>query len=330
MQDILSSHANGERTRRHPHYLKSTVYCGTCGSRLLVEMSKSRSGVYYPYFMCGGRHSKRTDCRQKAVLISEVEERIEEHYGRVALDPEFRRVVEAMLLEDLKAARADAEVERQQMHREREKLERRRDKLMEAHYQGAVPVDLLKREQDRIADALLEIASRLKAADVEFEVVQRNLAAALELSENCALAYKTAPDHVRKLFNQAFFKRVLVYSDTRVEAELAPPFDVLLDGGLEATLNDVAPQDPQDTKEPTQSSGLLRKPTNSNRSALRHSVLSLAHGLSNTFMVGLTVCEFTTSWTPVSEHRGHLWKGCCGGSGALRGRGRARRGTQLP
>jgi hypothetical protein len=94
--------------------------------------------------------------------------------------------------------------------------------------------------------------------------------------------------------NQAFFKRILVYSDTRVSAELAPPFDVFLGPEPQASLDDAAAQAPQNTKEPTQSSGLLRRPTNSNRSALCHSVLSLAHGLSRTFMVGLTGFEPAT------------------------------------
>jgi DNA invertase Pin-like site-specific DNA recombinase len=29
VQDVLVSHINGERTRQHPHFLKSTVYCGS-------------------------------------------------------------------------------------------------------------------------------------------------------------------------------------------------------------------------------------------------------------------------------------------------------------
>lgn len=65
--------------RTHPHYLKSTVYCSSCGERLLVEVSKSSTSVRYPYFMCARRHAKLNDCKQKAVLIYEFEGRIEEY-----------------------------------------------------------------------------------------------------------------------------------------------------------------------------------------------------------------------------------------------------------
>jgi len=34
VQEVLKSKFNGERTRIHEHYLKSTVFCGKCGARL--------------------------------------------------------------------------------------------------------------------------------------------------------------------------------------------------------------------------------------------------------------------------------------------------------
>jgi hypothetical protein len=284
VQDILMTHASGERTRDHPHYLKSTVYCRTCGSRLLVQISKSKTGVYYPYFMCSGRHAKRTDCTQKAVLIEEVERRIEEHYVHIALDPEFRKGVEAMLVEELKGARTGAEDEHRDLLRERDKLERQRDKLMQAHYEGAIPVELLKREQDRIASGLLEITGKLEASNLHFDTVEANLKAALDLTENCGLAYKTAPDHIRRLFNQAFFKRILVGSDTSVEAELAPPFDILLGAEMGATSREGERKAAKDTNEPTQSSGLIAS-NRSNRRTERQVAFPHVQGLSNGLLV---------------------------------------------
>ena len=80
VQDVLESHLNGERIRNHPHFLKGTVYCGACGERLLVQYAKSRSGVGYPYYSCAGRHGKRNDCKQRSILIEEVERQMEALY----------------------------------------------------------------------------------------------------------------------------------------------------------------------------------------------------------------------------------------------------------
>ena len=48
VQEIMKSHQNGERKRVNDHYLKSTVYCGECGSRLIIQVAKSRCGTYLP------------------------------------------------------------------------------------------------------------------------------------------------------------------------------------------------------------------------------------------------------------------------------------------
>ncbi|PKQ29694.1 MAG: recombinase family protein [Actinobacteria bacterium HGW-Actinobacteria-10] len=284
VQDILTTHASGERTRDHPHYLKSTVYCATCGSRLVVQISKSKTGMHYPYFMCAGRHAKRTDCRQKAVLIEEVERRVEEYYEHMAMDPEFRQHVEALLVDELRSARAEAETEMKDLGRERDRLERERDKLMQAHYEGAIPVDLLKREQDRIASGLLVITAKLEASNLHFDVVEANLKAALDLTENCGLAYKTAPDHVRRQFNQVFFKRILVGADTKVEPELAPPFDTLLGPELRVLGRQDEGDTSDETNEPTQTSGLIAL-DQSNRRTRRRVAFPHVQGLSNELLV---------------------------------------------
>ena len=143
VQEVLAAHVNGERVRQHPHFLKSTVYCGQCGERMLVQHTTSATGMRYPYFSCAGRHSKRTNCTLRSVLIYEVEKKLEEHYQRMQLDSKFRESVEAMIRDEFRSTREHVEAEQGDLKREREKLERERQKLMEAHYAGAVPIDLL-------------------------------------------------------------------------------------------------------------------------------------------------------------------------------------------
>ncbi len=240
VQDVLASHVNGERVRQHPHFLKSTVYCGQCGERLLVQHSTSATGMKYPYFSCAGRHSKRTNCTLRSVLIYEVEKKLEEHFQRMQLDSNFRENVEVMIRDEFRSTREHVEAEQGDLKREQEKLERERQKLLEAHYAGAVPIDLLGREQERISRALNKIATQLAATSLEFEAVERNLQLALDLTVDCGAAYRDAPEHIKRMFNQAFFAKVLVIQDdestgeVRLEAELREPFDTLLGSDLKA------------------------------------------------------------------------------------------------
>ena len=238
VQDVLASHVNGERVRRHPHFLKSTVYCGQCGERLMVQLSTSATGMKYPYFYCAGRHSKRTKCTLRSVLICEVEKKLEEHYQRMQLEASFRTNVEEMIRDEFRSTREQVDTEQGDLKREQERLERERQKLLEAHYAGAVPIDLLKREQERISRALQKIGSQLAATSLEFEAVERNLRLALDLTVDCGAAYRDAPEHIKRMFNQAFFEKVLVIQDDessgdiRLEPAFREPFDTLLGSEL--------------------------------------------------------------------------------------------------
>ncbi len=234
VQNVLASHVNGERLRKHPHFLKSTVFCGQCGERLLVQHSTSGTGVVYPYFYCSGRQSKRTKCDQKAVLIYEVEQKLVDHYLQIQLEQSFRSSVEKMIREEFQKTKAQNEGELQALKREREKLERQREKLLEAHYANAIPVDLLGREQERIGKAIQQIDSQLKAQLTEFELVNQNLKLALDLTVDCGGAYRNAPESIKRMFNQAFFEKVLVVQkdddpgEIRIETKLREPFETLL------------------------------------------------------------------------------------------------------
>ena len=74
----------GEKQRQHPHYLKGSIFCGQCGSRLIVCHAKGRGGTY-PYVICIGRQQRRTECKQRALRIEHVEESVAAYYAKVQL-----------------------------------------------------------------------------------------------------------------------------------------------------------------------------------------------------------------------------------------------------
>jgi DNA invertase Pin-like site-specific DNA recombinase len=236
VQRLLHEHNfAGEKQRSHHHYLKGSIFCGKetghgeeCRSRLIVTNAKSRSGRIYPYFVCIGRQKKRNDCTQKALLIEDVEEAVADYYKNVELSPELRMQTEQKILEQIAELREDSGVERARLvTRQRRALSERR-KLLEAHYAGALPLDLLKSEQERLGEELEYIESRLSAMELKFDTVERNLKAAFSFVTNLHDAYVAASSTVRRRINQAIFERFLITDDGDVVGELKPPFDLLL------------------------------------------------------------------------------------------------------
>ena len=85
---------------------------------MIVNNEKKKDDTVYPYFVCAGQHSKRKpDCTTKAVLIDVVEKKIEEIYDTYQLPAEVRTILKEQV------------------------------STLEAHYNNAVPLDLLKTEQ---------------------------------------------------------------------------------------------------------------------------------------------------------------------------------------
>lgn len=230
VQDVLSLHYNGERTREHPHFLKGTLYCKNCGSRMIITYARSGSGVRYPYFVCNGRHSKRErNCKQKAVLIDVVEQKVQQIYDQYAFPPQVRAYLGKWLDEYIEAKKQNYSAETDSLRREKDKLERKRQKLLEAHYNDAIPLDLLKSEQEKITKQLTMIDSEMKSYNATFAAISERLNDALDLIEDCGKLYRYANDQEKRLMNQAIFSRLLVGPDGNLTAEFAKPFDSLVE-----------------------------------------------------------------------------------------------------
>jgi hypothetical protein len=141
----------GEKKCVHHHYLKGSIWCGCCQSRLIVCKAKGRSGQIYPYFVCIGGQRNRTSCTQRALSIKLIETAIESYYATVELSRDLRLRSEQLILEQIAELRENDVTDRQRLVTRQRRLLDERAKLLEAHYAGAIPLDLLKTEQDRIS-----------------------------------------------------------------------------------------------------------------------------------------------------------------------------------
>ena len=239
VQDALASHNHaGERQYRHNHYLKGSIYCGRCGKRLAVTNSRNHAGVIYDYFYCLGRQRDRWSCDQTVMRIKTVERLIEDHYVTVTLAPEQLEAVRSALKHALADKKRRAEVDERAAARRIQRLDAERHKLLQLHYADAMPVDLFKEEQQRIARELENARRQLQAVSLEFDTIEDNLNRALELARDCHAAYKAATPKVRRLFNQAFFEKIYIDDDGQVTHDLAEPFRTLLDPRLPSELSE--------------------------------------------------------------------------------------------
>jgi site-specific DNA recombinase len=226
----------GEKRRVHHHYLKGSIFCGKknghsaeCRCRLIVCNARSRSGRVYPYFVCIGRQRDPHSCSQRALSIEKVDAAIADYYRHVELSEDLRLQTEQLILEGITEVRENAGVERQQLVLRQRRAIDERAKLLEGYYAGAIPVDLMRSEQERIGSELDYIERRLSALELEFEIVERNLKAALHFVTDLHGAYLAAEPRIRRRINQAIFERLLISDSGEIIGELRAPFELLLE-----------------------------------------------------------------------------------------------------
>ena len=121
-------------------------------------------------------------------------------------------------------------------------LEQERRSLLKAHLAGAVPLELLKEEQDRIGKELADAGASLANTEVHWETLERNLEKALLLTSRISDAYRKAEPNVRRQLNQAVFKEIQVdLGGTVMYARVAEPFSSFNDREFRAWLTSGAP-----------------------------------------------------------------------------------------
>ena len=213
VQQVLRAHNTaGEKDREHRHYLKGTVYCHRCGARLLITQAKGNGGTYL-YFFCAGRQ-RRSGCPQPYVQIPTIEDAVpRDAYRDLRLtDEEIVRVRERF---EAYVARRDQtnakEIKRQR--RRIAKLTAQRKKLLDAHYAGAIPLDLLREEQERISRDLAAAEQRLAETEFQAAAVRETLEQTFELALDCPTTYTKAPSPVRRQWNQVYFRQLCVRDD---------------------------------------------------------------------------------------------------------------------
>ena len=230
VQAMLDSHRYGERQRIHNHFLKSTVVCGQCGARLSVQNAKNSKGTIYPYFVCA-RRCRLHDCAFTAVLIDVVEDRMVELYQTIQLSAADRTQIEHYLHDELSQIEGEKDKAVRSLTTRRTNIEDRRRRLLHAHYEGAIPLDLLKEEQAKLSTELNQIERQLTAYQADAAEVRQHLTQALDLLEDCHRLYTAAPAHLKKLLNQVFFERVLVNPLVDEDGRVILPGAGTSDGG---------------------------------------------------------------------------------------------------
>jgi site-specific DNA recombinase len=253
-QTLRSRDVAGVRQRRHQHYLKGLLHCGECGRRLSLTLAK---GTYLYFYCLGQRGTAKTGCRQPYVLAGDAEALVEDLYRRIELPTSWVDRLTEELEEEIVDRQAEASERRIVLTKTLARLAEERGKLLRAFYASAIPLELLKAEQDRIGVAEHAAKAELDTAEGDLEGWRDVLRTAIRLAANCHTAYMKARPSVRRRFNDAVLEAVYIKDQRIGRAEFAEVFAPLFsrpssNKALKVEVGGIEPPSPGDR------SGLLR------------------------------------------------------------------------
>ncbi len=231
----------GERPRKRQHYLRGSIFCAGCGSRLTYGVSTGRNGRGYAYYFCASRVN-RTACAERVNVRPElIEAAIQRMYREhpICIDTddlerrkEAIRAMATVALESLEYVRA---TQTELIAR----LEAKQDALVDMRFaEKSISAEVFTRKQAKL-DAELAAAHQSRAeTEGQLKLEQDDLIMALELVDDIEAVYAQAAERTRRGLNQAFFKRIKItarwddeHHCPRVEvagAELTEPYAALL------------------------------------------------------------------------------------------------------
>ncbi len=216
VQQILArNNQTGQRPQKHDHYLKGILYC-SCGAKLMFERPRGQTGERYDYFTCSGRRRSTTSCTRAAILAKRIERKIEQAYATKSLTAEQAAATGTILHDVFNHLEGSTKDERTALTEQQAKLEAERLKLVQAHYADAIPVDLLKTEQDRIHNALTAIQTRLDSLHTRYADARVGLDEMLGFLTDLHDLYMKCEPTERRFLNQAIFTKIIVNEDENV------------------------------------------------------------------------------------------------------------------
>ncbi len=226
--EMLTAHDHAKvKERFRQHYLKGSVFCARCNSRLGLTYAKGNGGTY-PYFYCLGRQ-RRNGCMLPYLPIEEVEGAVVAYYRKHIQLPEATVTkMRTNLLADLAAEREVAGAERRRLKGQVDKIDRERLRWAEKVINGSIPDDIGREKQTQLARQLVRAKSDLTQLQVAAEDFEEVLLDALTLLRDCAEAYQAGGVTQRRQWNQTLFRRIGVDDDGVGQVQLDPFFAALL------------------------------------------------------------------------------------------------------
>lgn len=204
----------GDRSWKHDHYLKGTLFCGHCGARIGFGYSHGKGGTY-PYLFCLARHTGRN----RACPLPYLRPQVIEHkvsriwHTHVSFSDKFIDELRPILHQQLQDVLKDNQTLIHQQQTRLQKLTRQKAKLYQAFLDDTIPAGDLKPLQARIEAEIADTTRLIRSAHAGTDLVEDRLDQVLDLLKDAGTFYDQCSKAEKQRLNQAMFERIEITID---------------------------------------------------------------------------------------------------------------------
>ncbi len=233
VQGILAGKGDyGIRKRKHNFLLNGFVFCKNCRRRFVAEWHygdikfKARGGRI-GYYHCSGLGKRGTGCKEKYILLEDLERLVEQEIEKLEFKPEFVEAVKRNVKQVYFETSERGESAKKAINNRKVALEIKRDKLEEELLSGTFDSDTYKRLKVKIDAGLLDVQKELLEIDKIRTVDMGIIEEVLAITQNIAKAYKKADIYHKKAYLHFFFNEFLVKDKKIAEIKYQPVIEAL-------------------------------------------------------------------------------------------------------
>ena len=213
VQDVLASHACGEKQVKYRRYLTSTLYCGYCGEGCVSPVTKATGGTY-EYWLCLGRQKHRTPCPQRYLADDVVEAEVVRYWQRVRLPDDTIADLQRGITDYLALIREGGTEKIATLRLHIGKLRAQERELLSLRYEESISRELFSDEQRRIASDVTDAEGEIAKQELAKDDYDQLYAKAADLLRNFPRLYQVAPPNIRRTYNRAIFTHLYLRGAT--------------------------------------------------------------------------------------------------------------------
>ena len=194
----------------------------------------------HQYFYCLGRQARKNGCTFVAIQAHHAEQLIEDHWATITLPDETLTTVRELVISHLDTILKERDHQAHQAQTILADATAHSEHLMQAYYAGAIDVELLRKEQERIRTDKTTAERQLRHLQTSRDKLHTALDQYLSVLHNGQQQYLAATDNSRRDLNQAVFDKIYLDDDEITNSQHKAVYHYLLDSNLPAVLEDDA------------------------------------------------------------------------------------------